>query len=243
MRIFRFYKNKQSDIHAHAILVPYMLQTVVRETLHTNSNCECFYELLCLMIKNLPKEGVELRIDFGKETRTIAGYIKEHKVRENKGTDKDYLLIGLMNVLYELIAKFPDNRDEVGKEMLNEVLHKCLFEFPDSENRIQLASSIPPKCKSEASRKAALNLLFMLCRDSPSTISKALEYLMPIHTKASWRTNRRSDWAIVAESDEKSTTGYVGLKNLGAICYMNSLLQQFYMIPSCLLYTSDAADE
>jgi ubiquitin C-terminal hydrolase len=29
---------------------------------------------------------------------------------------------------------------------------------------------------------------------------------------------------------EKSKTGFVGLKNLGCICYMNSLMQQFYMI-------------
>jgi len=32
--------------------------------------------------------------------------------------------------------------------------------------------------------------------------------------------------------EEKSSTGYVGIKNLGCICYMLSLFQQLFMIQS-----------
>ena len=40
-----------------------------------------------------------------------------------------------------------------------------------------------------------------------------------------WRTPRKSDWQITAENKfEKSSTGYVGLKNIGCICYMNSIV-------------------
>lgn len=43
---------------------------------------------------------------------------------------------------------------------------------------------------------------------------------------------KRINWHYIPSSYEKSSTGYVGLKNQGATCYMNSLMQQFYMIPN-----------
>lgn len=33
-------------------------------------------------------------------------------------------------------------------------------------------------------------------------------------------------------SGDRSDTGYVGIRNLGCICYMNSLIQQLYMMPN-----------
>ena len=45
-------------------------------------------------------------------------------------------------------------------------------------------------------------------------------------------TNKTSDWQITHQDDEKSSTGYCGLKNLGCICYMISLFQQLFMVPS-----------
>lgn len=40
------------------------------------------------------------------------------------------------------------------------------------------------------------------------------------------------DWVITLQDKMKSGTGYVGLKNLGCICYMNSFMQQLFMMPS-----------
>ena len=48
-----------------------------------------------------------------------------------------------------------------------------------------------------------------------------------------WRTPRSQDWGITTnDKQEKSVTGFVGLKNIGCICYMNSIMQNLYMIPS-----------
>jgi len=49
----------------------------------------------------------------------------------------------------------------------------------------------------------------------------------------SWRSPRRTEWIINSNNkQEKSSTGFVGLKNISCICYMNSIMQQLYMIPA-----------
>jgi len=50
-----------------------------------------------------------------------------------------------------------------------------------------------------------------------------LDYLHDFNQNPSWRTNKEHDWNISLRESEKSSTGYVGIKNLGCICYMNSL--------------------
>eukprot|EP01022_Parablepharisma_sp_SALTPOND_P000055 TRINITY_DN1001_c0_g1_i1.p1 TRINITY_DN1001_c0_g1~~TRINITY_DN1001_c0_g1_i1.p1 ORF type:complete len:1403 (+),score=208.78 TRINITY_DN1001_c0_g1_i1:12466-16674(+) len=234
MAIYRSFKGKDPN-HAHAVLIPYMVQTMVMETLEREVNCEQFYKLLCGMIKDSSKaELLRLPVNFKEEIKAISNYIKGHGVKENKSTDTDYVIIGLMDLLAALAEKFPEEKECVGQEyeIVREVLQECLFEFPKSGNRAKAFTSLPPKCKSQPARRAAFNLLSTLCCDSPKNLIQTLSYLTPIHANAAWRTKRISDWNIIPESGDKSTTGYVGLKNLGCICYMNSLLQQFYMIPS-----------
>jgi ubiquitin carboxyl-terminal hydrolase 9/24 len=67
---------------------------------------------------------------------------------------------------------------------------------------------------------------------NPKNFLDALQFLSKFHLVGQWRTKRLNDWLITPKMNEKSSTGYVGIKNLGCICYMNSFLQQIFMIPS-----------
>lgn len=54
------------------------------------------------------------------------------------------------------------------------------------------------------------------------------EMVVPMMLKGSWR--KQFEWNVKAFKKRKS--GYVGLKNLAATCYINSLLQQLFFIKS-----------
>lgn len=79
-----------------------------------------------------------------------------------------------------------------------------------------------PHCKSYLARSNAYKLISVLSRDCLDNMNQVIDFLNDFCSNAAWRTNKSSDWAITHYDDEKSNTGYVGIKNLGCICYMIS---------------------
>ena len=89
---------------------------------------------------------------------------------------------------------------------------------------------MPPKCKSKNSRYACLSLVKELTIENQVGLRTLVDYMRETiyssNVSLFWRSSRASDWSITTnDKQEKSTTGYVGLKNIGCICYMNSIMQ------------------
>ena len=186
VHIYRTFKGKPlSPTHAHVVLIPYMLQEIVKVTLERETKCQRFYQLVCSMVKEMTQgELLGLPINFHDEIAVLAGYIKERKVRESKSTDTDEVIIGLLNLVDVLLKKFPGEKEFIGDThgLVYEVLHYCLFEFPKSGNRQKTALTLlPPKCKSQGARLAAFNLLNTLACDTPKNLRQIIDYLAPIH--------------------------------------------------------------
>ncbi len=103
-----------------------------------------------------------------------------------------------------------------------------LFALPTEHDLRSSSGHSRNKCKTHASRTMALSLLAELARDCPSNFNELVKLLKPHHVGIAKDATSYENPKIL----EKSVSGYVGMKNLGSTCYVNSLMQQFFMIPA-----------
>ena len=176
-------------------------------------------------------------IDPADAVRLLADLIKTHPVKEATSDDEDLVLRGLLELLTEVLRYRPalkrlaGSPDECG--LCSEVFTNGLFAIPNSDYR---GTEAPPKAKNSDTRKAAFGLLVELTRDSPENHQAVCALTLPHHTDPKYKrkkkkVTRRTIWDFDSASAGKAACGYVGLKNLGCICYMNATNQNFFMVP------------
>ena len=165
--------------------------------------------------------------------------IKQRPILEKGSSlnEEDYVLTGIFNLLKSTLRKRTDVKAAIPQkeELILYLLHDCLFHKETNQSLVSKDENMPPKCKSKNTRYACLSLVKELTIDSQISLRSLVEYMRQTIFSSNvswfWRTPRCQDWSITTnDKQEKSSTGYVGLKNIGCICYMNSILQQLFMI-------------
>ena len=112
------------------------------------------------------------------------------------------------------------------------IMSKCQKNIltPDNinneDNSFEITSSF---CIKEASNLFILLLFksnFYIYENYMNYINK----LTNLHNLCYWKGENLSDWKLYFKESQKSSS-FVGLKNLGCTCYINSLIQTFFNIP------------
>ncbi|XP_061917685.1 probable ubiquitin carboxyl-terminal hydrolase FAF-X isoform X1 [Entelurus aequoreus] len=183
---------------------------------------------------NLPNAEVLLNneIDWLKRIRDEVKRTGETGVEET-------ILEGHLGVTKELLAfQIPEKKYYIGCEKGGANLIKELiddFIFPASNVYLQYMKSgdFPteqaiPVCSSPASINAGFELLVALAVGCFRNLKQIVDTLTDMYYLG---CETLTEWEYLPPVGPRPNKGFVGLKNAGATCYMNSVIQQLYMIP------------
>ena len=186
-----------------------------------NMNCDEFFSLTGLLLyRNL--EVSEDFIDY------CLKFITEREVIEDrKLMNQDKVVSGHFYLLQVIIPRFPGR---VNSSLLSQLLGD-LFDLEVSR---LVGFNSTPKYKHPTTRKIIFSLVLTITSISPGLSNELLNFLYSSKTPASVPSSTPGPPPSFAKSDSdlrlKSTTGFVGLRNFGSTCYLNSLIQQLFMI-------------
>ena len=187
-----------------------------------------------------------------RNSTTIIEYILEANIKETFGTKEDDLFIGLCHTLYIVLdteintinqIKIQEDRQEdrqkknktfpIPYSLMNRFVQflwsTCLFPYTNSNGGCFALST--------TSRQACYMLLSLLPFQCKQIVNVSN---LNGFTTSNWY------YDSVDFDRQDNNNGYVGLMNQGATCYMNSILQQLYHIPSfrnAILYNNDDEEE
>ena len=152
---------------------------------------------------------------------------KERRIlMKNEENFKEGIILFLTNIL-NLNLKELINYIMSKVDIFDLFLNKCILRKCNDkplENKY-------PFCRTNQTQSAIYKLIFMILRNIQNNdlYIKIFEILDKYHQLGFWKTCNNKNWEL--ESKEMQKGKYVGLKNMTATCYLNSIIQQLYMIP------------
>ena len=151
--------------------------------------------------------------------------IKKRLQMECAEPQDDKQLAGYLRLLGKLIELREDSFGVFKQKVDFNIVEELCNEIYGTDAKT--AAKQPRKCAMKATMTSAVQLLLVIAKKSPVACGQLLPRLAKFHeaqVKCPYK-----DTGVDVET--KAPGSYVGLRNFGCTCYINSLLQQLFMMP------------
>ena len=238
----------QKVVFSERMPIPYFLTLLMRHIpsgrVEAEKDYTQFFEILCKLIEldmSSPSQ------DYTALITSLMDTLLEHPYTEKRSSFlSDRVLVGLLSMTEVVFRCNPEFKDlafckDFTRKIFMEVLFPPRTDFSSMEYSLAYVQEtihmLPPKAKCRDSRNSGYRLLSALVSGHPDNFSSLIEMLNQIKEEVplvrSWNYSPLSD----------CRQSYVGIYNLGCICYMNSMLQQFFNIPQFRYSILDVDDQ
>uniref|UniRef100_A0A673Y507 Ubiquitin carboxyl-terminal hydrolase 24 n=1 Tax=Salmo trutta TaxID=8032 RepID=A0A673Y507_SALTR len=205
------------------------------------SQCTEYFDLRCQLLDDLTSSEMEVlsvsAVAMLEDEISWLDNFEPSWSSEMETSEADNILqAGHLRLIKTLLSLCGTEKEQLGPSLIQQLLDDFLFRA----SRIILNTSNPasssppshdffPKCSTASSRLAAYEVLVMLADSSVANLQLITRELLSMHHQSDPSLSKEFDF--LPPVDSRSVSGFVGLKNGGATCYMNAVFQQLYMQP------------
>jgi ubiquitin carboxyl-terminal hydrolase 9/24 len=211
------------------------------------ANCIQYFDLLCGLLEGLSEEAQEVYgVNVSSLLENELQLVDDVYLHKQTSSDLQNLIAGHLNLLRALYSCDGVNKAKTGPQLVHQILSNFLF--PASSHMLDGGDwasegvlDFTPVCE-EVARVAAFKLLIELADGCPENVVILTDKLAKMHHME--KPHMSKEWEFQPPVIGRAQCGFVGLRNGGATCYMNSVLQQLYMQPRLqqMILTTDIED-
>ncbi|CAF4573224.1 unnamed protein product [Rotaria sp. Silwood1] len=202
-----------------------------------------YFDLRCQLMENLTKEnqnilGIDAKKLLSDELIWLSTYTVSLTSNDLRTID-NILFMGHLKFIRTLLTCENIDKNKIGTKFIRLLIDQFLFPASkhmslsivsrNNENDLNDDSIFEPKCSTSESRLAAYDVLVELVRNCQTNLKIVVDDLINLHHRPI--LEKQSEWEFMPQVNPRASCGFVGLFNGGATCYMNSILQQLYMLP------------